>query len=209
MRWRFKQLKKLLKETVTMTPNNGQSTVKPGQRIIVDLPFNSTVDLSTFTWFFKGQTTHLGAAASGTEIAAAGGNPSVQFCGSRFFPRNSSSVIQSMQIKVNGGIKVDIPDYNFVYNMLHDYTQGADALKRRQVGGENSDPSNKLYMVGNDIRENRGFALGLFNNNDAFNDVLRDRQEYCVRSWLSLLGGNASTNIIDTQMLGTVTIEIQ
>jgi len=42
MRWRFKQLKKLLKETVTMTPNNGQATVKPGQRIIVDLPFNST-----------------------------------------------------------------------------------------------------------------------------------------------------------------------
>ena len=38
MKWRFKQLKKLLKETVTMTPNNGQSTVRPGQRIIVDLP---------------------------------------------------------------------------------------------------------------------------------------------------------------------------
>ena len=48
MRWRFKQLKKLLKETVTRTPNNGQATVKPGQRIIVDLPFNSTVDLGTF-----------------------------------------------------------------------------------------------------------------------------------------------------------------
>ena len=82
-----------------MTPNNGQATVKPGQRIIVDLPFNSTVDLSTFTWFFKGETTHLGAAASGTEIAAGGGNPAVPFCGSRFFPRNSASVIQSMQIK--------------------------------------------------------------------------------------------------------------
>jgi hypothetical protein len=73
MKWRFKQLKKLLKETVTMTPNNGQSTVKPGQRIIVDLPFNSTVDLSTFTWFFKGQTTHLGAAVTGTEIVVDGG----------------------------------------------------------------------------------------------------------------------------------------
>jgi hypothetical protein len=36
--------------------------------------------------------------------------------------------------------------------MLHDYTQGADALKRRAVGGKNYDPSNKLYMVGNDIR---------------------------------------------------------
>ena len=198
MQWRFKTIRKLLKETVPMTPNNGQTTVKPGQRIIVDLPFNSTVDLSTFTWFYKGQTNHAGAAAGGLAT----------YLRSRFFPRNSASVIQSMQIKINGGIKVDIPDYNFVYNMLHDYTQGADALKRRQVGGENSDPSNKLYMVGNDIKENRGFALGLFNNNDALNDVLRDRQEYCVRSWLSLLGGNASTNIIDTQMLGIVTIEL-
>ena len=198
MKWRFKQLKKLLKETVTMTPNNGQSTVRPGQRIIVDLPFNSTVDLSTFTWFFKGQTNHAGAAADGLN----------GYVRSRFFPRNSASVIQSMQIKINGGIKVDIPDYNFVYNMLHDYTQGADALKRRGVGGENSDPSNKLYMVGNDIRERRGYSMGLLNANDALNDVVRDRQEYCVRSWLSLLGGNASTNVVDTQMLGIVTIEI-
>ena len=199
MQWRFKQLKKLLKETVTMTPNNGSSTVRPGQRIIVDLPFNSTVDLSTFTWFFKGQTNHAGAATDGLQ----------GYVRSRFFPRNSSSVIQSMQIKVNGGIKVDIPDYNFVYNMLHDYTQGADALKRRVVGGENSDPSNKLYMVANDIRERRGYSMGLFNvGDDTQNDVVRDRQEYCVRSWLSLLGGNASTNIIDTQMLGIVTIEL-
>ena len=100
MRWRFKQLKKLLKETVTMTPNNGQATVEPGQRIIVDLPFNSTVDLSTFTWFYKGQTNHAGAAADGLQ----------GYVRSRFFPRNSASVIQSMQIKINGGIKVDIPD---------------------------------------------------------------------------------------------------
>ena len=199
MQWKFKTLKKLLKETVPMTPNNGQASVRPGQRIIVDLPFNSNVDLSTFTWFYKGQTNHAGAAADGLQ----------GYVQSRFFPRNSASVIQSMQIKINGGIKVDIPDYNFVYNMLHDYTQGADALKRRQVGGENSDPSNKLYMLGNEIRERRGFGLGAFSAaDDTVNDVVRDRQEYCVRSWLSLLGGNASTNIIDTQILGIVTIEL-
>ncbi len=50
--------------------------------------------------------------------------------------------------------------------------------------------------------------MGLLNANDALNDVVRDRQEYCVRSWLSLLGGNASTQVVDTQMLGIVTIEI-
>ena len=203
MQWKFKTLKKLSKETVPMTANNGQASVRPGQRIIVDLPFNSTVDLLTFTWFYKGSTTHNGAANNGTAGAA------LEYVQSRFFPRNSASGIQSMQIKINGGIKVDIPDYNFVYNMLHDYTQGADALKRRQVGGENSDPSNKLYMLGNEIRERRGFGLGAFSAaDDTVNDVVRDRQEYCVRSWLSLLGGNASTNIIDTQILGIVTIEL-
>ena len=203
MQWKFKTLKKLLKETVPMTPNNGQASVRPGQRIIVDLPFNSNVDLSTFTWFYKGSTTHNGAANNGTAGAA------LEYVQSRFFPRNSASVIQSMQIKINGGIKVDIPDYNFVYNMLHDYTQGADALKRRCVGGENADPSNKQYLIGTDIAERRGYAIALYDpNNDANNDVMRDRQEYCVRSWLSLLGGNASTNIIDTQILGVVTIEL-
>ena len=101
-----------------MTPNNGQASVRPGQRIIVDLPFNSTVDLSTFTWYYKGSTTHLGASVAGTALAAVlavGTTPAapvIDLCGSRFFPRNSSSVIQSMQIKINGGIKVDIPDYN-------------------------------------------------------------------------------------------------
>ena len=41
-----------------------------------------------------------------------------------------------------------------------------------------------------------------------YDDNVRDRQEYCVRSCLSLLGDNASTNIVDTQMLGIVTIEL-
>ena len=64
-------------------------------------------------------------------------------------------------------------------------------------------------MVGNDFRGKRGYSLGKFSaTDDTLNDVVRDRQEYCVRSWLSLLGGNASTNIIDTQMLGIVTIEL-
>ena len=84
MRWRFKTIRKLLKETVPMTPNNGTTSVKPGQRIIVDLPFNSTVDLSTFTWFFKGATTHLGAAATGTEIVAGAGAAAIPYCSSCF-----------------------------------------------------------------------------------------------------------------------------
>ncbi len=42
MQWEIKRLKVLQKETVTMTPNKTQD-VKPGQTIIVDLPYNSKV----------------------------------------------------------------------------------------------------------------------------------------------------------------------
>ena len=158
MQWQIKRLKVLQKETVTMTPNKTQD-VKPGQTIIVDLPYNSKVDLSSFSWFYEGSTTHLGSSG------ALGPTGYVQ---SRFFPRNSSSVIQKFTVKINGGIKVDIPDYNFVYNMLHDYTQGGDALKRRQTGGENSDPSNKLYVTADDIIERRGYSIAPF---DTANDT--------------------------------------
>ena len=48
MQWNIKRLKVLQKETVTMTPNKNID-VKPGQTIIVDLPYNSKVDLSTFS----------------------------------------------------------------------------------------------------------------------------------------------------------------
>ena len=200
MQWQIKRLKVLQKEIVTMTPNKTHD-VRPGQTIIVDLPYNSKVDLSSFSWFYDGSTTHNGSSG------VAGPTGYVQ---SRFFPRNSSSVIQKFTVKINGGIKVDIPDYNFVYNMLHDYTQGADALKRRQTGGENSDPSNKLYMTDGDIIERRGYSLAPFDPAaNALNILARDKQRYCVRSWLSLFGGNASTQVVDTQMLGTVTVEIQ
>ena len=204
MQWAIKRLKVLQKETVTMTPNKSIDA-KPGQTIIVDLPYNSKVDLSSFSWFFDGSTTHNGASV------ATGPAGYVQ---TRFFPRNSASVIQKFTVKINGGIKIDIPDYNFLYNLLHDYTQGADALGRRQAGGENADPSNKLYLLTGDIQERRGYSVAPFDAaagaTGLFDNVLaRDKGRYCVRSWLSLLGGNASTQVIDTQMLGTCTIEIQ
>ena len=47
------------------------------------------------------------------------------------------------------------------------------------------------------------------NDGDKDNILARDKGRYCVRSWLSLFGGNASTQVVDTQVLGTVTVEIQ
>ncbi len=89
--------------------------------------------------------------------------------------------------------------------LIYNYTQGADALKRRSLGGENAVPSKKQYIVGNDIIERRWYASAKFDpNNDANKDVLSE--DYSEHSLISLLGGSKSAYVVDTQMLGIVTI---
>ena len=63
-------------------------------------------------------------------------------------------------------------------------------------------------MVGNNVIERRVYFIGCFNADDFLNNVLRGRQEYCVGLWLSLLGGNATTNVTDTRMFGIVSIDL-
>ncbi len=60
--------------------------------------------------------------------------------------------------------------------------------------------------------ERRGYPIAPFNPAlTGAGDIIlaRDKGKYCVRSWLSLFCGNASTQVADTQMLGNVTVEIQ
>jgi hypothetical protein len=150
---------------------------------------------------YEGQTTHGGRVVNAPDSM-------VQ---TRFFPRNTASIISNLELKVNGVSRFNLPDYNFVYNILHDYTQGGDTLKRRQTGGENADPSCKKYIVGNDIIERRGYSMGVYNEavpNQEDNDVGLDKQKYTIRSWIGPLGGNCSTNIIDSNILGVTTVEL-
>ena len=198
---KLKRISKILKETVAITPSTALENIKPGSRIIVHLPSNSLIDLSTFAMFFDAETTHAGNRDIGAGYGAAG------YVQRRLFPRNTASFVQHFTVKVNGGIKIDIDEYNMLYNILSDLTQGADALKRRQVGGENTDPSNKIYLHTNgEPIAARGFPIG--STDGDYVNHLRDKQRYCIRSWLSLFGGNASTNVIDTINTGIITVEI-
>jgi hypothetical protein len=87
MQWEIKRIKVLQKETISMTPNKTQD-VKPGQTIIVDLPYNSKCDLGSFSWFYDGSTAHNGSP-----------NGYADYVQTRFFPRNSASVIQKFPRK--------------------------------------------------------------------------------------------------------------
>ena len=101
MLYRMKQISCVSKQTLKLVPLSGQSTVNNGGKIIVALPPNSIVDLSTFELNFKGYTTHGGngstwATTSGTATNAP------NYVNKRYFPRNTASLIENLEIKING-----------------------------------------------------------------------------------------------------------
>ena len=192
MQYRFREITKIGKATVPITPSIGQAPVKAGDTIIVELPFNTVIDLTTFIMEFDGETTDNGKITTGP----------TNHRQTRFFPRNTASIIEQLDVEVNGQSRFSCNNYGLLYNTLFDLTCAQDSLNRRKVG-ENADPSSKYYTdaTGN-VRERRGYSIG-----NVTNDTVSDKDHYVIRSWLGLL--SPSTSIIDTNLLGSVVIKIR
>ena len=202
MLYRVKQIEGLSKQILTIVPSSGQGTVNGGNKVIVSLPMNSLLDLGTFEMNFFGKTAHNGAA---------NGNQK-NYVQTRFFPRNTQSLISNLDIKCGGRGIQNIAQYNYIYNILNDIMCGTDATNKKQIG-ENADPSNKCAWINGVNIPRRGYPIGLWNGNDIntddkFDASARDADNYTIRNWLGLLSGGASTNVIHTDMYGDITIEI-
>ena len=46
--WKVKHIKNVIKQTINLVPSSGNVQVDAGSRIYIDLPTDTTVDLSTF-----------------------------------------------------------------------------------------------------------------------------------------------------------------
>ena len=93
MLYRVKAIMGVSKQTLQLVPLSGQTTVINGQKIIVSLPPNSLVDLSTFEMNFVGTTQHRG-----NNVATNCAN----YVQKAYFPRNTASLIENLEIKING-----------------------------------------------------------------------------------------------------------
>ena len=196
MLYRVKQIMGVSKQTLKIVPLSGQQTATNGQKIIVSLPPNSLVDLSTFEMNFTGATQHRGNNA-GTNCA--------NYVQKAYFPRNTASLIENLEIKINGQSRQNINQYGYIYNILHDFTCGHDAVAKNRIGC-NADPSLKHVWKDGQVTRYAGFPLG--NTSDTTSNGWADQDTYTIRQWLGILGGNASTSIIDTSLYGDITIEI-
>jgi len=190
--YRYKKISNISRQTLRWVPNNGQGDVWAGQVINVTLPTNAMIDLSTLTMDFDGYTQHNG---SNGVLGPAG------YCQTRFFPRNTQSLIDSLSVKINGQTRQLINNYGLIYNILSDITSGADAIVKNRVG-QNADPSNKYYSDLGGTRRRCGYPIGRIADKYSANDFDR----YTIRNWLGFFQG--STSIIDSQMFGDIQLEI-
>ena len=108
MLYRVKQIMGVSKQTLKIVPLSGQTTATNGQKVIVSLHPNSLVDLSTFEMNFTGATQHRGNNAS-SNVA--------NYVQKAYFPRNTASLIENLEIKINGQSRQNINQYGYIYNI--------------------------------------------------------------------------------------------
>ena len=196
MLYRVKQIQGVSKQTLKIVPLSGQTTASNGQKVIFALPPNSLVDLSTLEMNFTGTTQHRGNNAASN---------CANYVQKAYFPRNTASLIENLEVKINGQSRQNINQYNYIYNILHDFTCGTDAVGKNRIGC-NSDPSNKSVYVNGQVNRYAGFPLG--NKDDTTYNSFADQDNYTIRQWLGILGGNASTSIIDTSLYGKMMLPL-
>ena len=99
----------------------------------------------------------------------------------------------------------NINQYGYIYNILHDFTCGHDAVAKNRIGC-NADPSLRSTWKDGQVTRYAGFPLG--NTSDTTSNGWADQDNYTIRQWLGILGGNASTSIIDTSLYGKMILPL-
>jgi hypothetical protein len=143
------------------------NTASASQIITVDLPNNALVDLSTLVWYFEGTTTCSG-----------GTTPSC------VFPRNIETVIERVEVEVNGQlISPGCASYSHLWQIISDTTMGEDCTNRRAV-----------------------MQKGL-NLTSLAVSTTESATPYTIVNWLGFLG-SAQPTVLDTNLLGNVRVRI-
>ncbi len=73
----------------------------------------SLVDLSTFELNFKGVTQHGGNGVAWATTAGTATN-AANYVNKRHFPRNIASLIENLEIKINGQSRQNINQYGYI-----------------------------------------------------------------------------------------------
>lgn len=188
--FQMKQYKGLTKTTINIQPSSGQTDYGPGTRTIFTLPYASLVTLADIALHFDFE-----------------GIPQLttpeQLPVSRIVPpRDIALLISEMDIKINGQVVQHLTAYADLVNILNLMTN--DKTAKRVLSNSNPSYSKVPGAAGSFIAiDNVEFRPTLNTNNV--------KKNYIINQWIGLLGERGtqtSSNFIDTNLLGEVSISI-
>jgi hypothetical protein len=170
----------------TPTPN---TAVSAGQTLRVRLPSNALIDLRTLTLYYEGTCTNTGGSGNGYLR----------------FPRLSSSIIDTLNIYINGTLIENLQDYGHLYSTLYDLSCAGDQTAKRFL--ENADPSILVDNGSTDITcpTFKATAFGAAGGGKAAHATA---QPFYINNWLGFIG-SSSTSVIDTNDTGVIELELR
>ena len=187
--FQMKQYKNLTKSTIEVLPSSGQTAYGPNRKCIFTLPYASLISLEDLALHFDFEPKNLPAFTDGVVVSRV------------LPPKDVASLISEVDIKINGQTIQHLTQYNDIVNLLNLFEDAKTAKKVLQ----GADPINTKVKSGTagDFVEVKDYK---FQDLATKNNVKRS---YIINHWYGLLGhrGNeVSSNFLDTNMLGEVTI---
>jgi hypothetical protein len=119
------------------------------------------------------------------------------------FPRLSSSIIDTLNLYINGTLIENITDYGHLYNSLYDLSCAGDQTAKRFL--ENSDPSILVDIGATDITCSTYKATSFGVGGKAAHATA---QPFYINNWLGFIS-TASTPVIDTNDTGVIELELR
>jgi hypothetical protein len=195
---RVRNINQIYKQTVKLLPIQ-QGNVVNGNKITVQFPVDSVFDLRSLSFDAFIQTSHAGNQS---------GNAANNYVQTYYLPRNGiASMISQLDIRINGRSIQNISQYSYVYNAISDWVYNGSNMQD-EVGAV-ADPSLMTFYNKGKLHTRRGYPVSFYGDGtltDIVNKSCRLYDKYSCRRFLGFLG-ESSTFIINTALLGDLTIE--
>lgn len=197
--FQMKSYKNLTKSTIEILPSSGQTNYGPNQKVIFTLPYASTISLEDLALHFNFTSKDLAVASS----AADGDSICIEKITA---PKDVASLISEVDIKINGQTIQHLTRYNDIVNLLNKFN---DVGPNQATLSKNITISDAVFQTDYSINPTTGAIVNGTKTVSGIsaNDIVSSR--HIVNSWYGLLGHRGkevSSNFIDTNMLGEVTI---
>jgi len=198
--FQMKQYKNLTKSTIEILPSSGQTEYGPNRRCIFTLPYASLISLEdlAFKFEFVPVSPQLQPATNGKAADVYRIIP----------PKDVASLISEIDIKINGQTIQHLTRYNDIVNLLNFFEKPKTA--KHVLQGFNPEARTQKDINGTFVELPQDQITNYLPISQTQKTTpINPSKQYVINHWYGLLGHRGkevSSNFIDTNMLGEVTI---